>query len=87
MDSPHLQSLESETEGVMGHRSKGGDQSILNRWWLVDLLQKSDNLFQEKLRIYMGVSENGGTQNGSFIRENPIKMDDLGEPLFQETTI
>ena len=34
-----------------------------------------------------GFPEMGVPQNGWFIWENPIEMDDLGVPLFQETTI
>ena len=38
--------------------------------------------------LYMGVSKNRGTPKWMVkIMENPIKMDDLGVPLFSETPI
>ena len=38
-----------------------------------------------ELKITIGVSINGGTPKWMIYRENPIKIDDLGVPLFQET--
>ena len=41
-----------------------------------------------KLYLYMGVSKNRGTPKWMVkIMENPIKMEDLGVPLFSETSI
>ena len=54
-------------------------------WFGRDLaLQKSEAVTRTKIWWFPKI---GVPQNGWFIMENPIKMDDLGVPLFSETSI
>ena len=54
---------------------------------LQDLLQVLGRFLLVLVPWHMGVSKIRVPQNGWFIMEKPIKMDDLGVPLFLETSI
>ena len=41
----------------------------------------------DALSTYGRFHSHEGIQNGGFLMEDPIKMDDLSVPLFQETPI
>ena len=56
---------------------------IMAEFWEV-LSWISLNLHEDPMSTWM-FPKVGVPQNGWFIMENPIKMDDLGVPLFLET--
>ena len=71
-------------------------KAIETRWYGNSLADGRWGLLWEKFfcrnrslwqQFDVGVSKNRGTPNGWFMMENPIKMHDLGVPLFSETSM
>ena len=83
--SPRFSALQffwSSAEGRWASRSDIDWEGILSQGQTL-----SPRVVQELSQLIWGFPGMGVPQNGRVIMENPIKVDDLGVPLFQETSI
>ena len=77
-----------ETKHAFRKRPNGNLRRVSKDWGNFGRLINMNKIQKSLWKFYIGVSKNRGTPKWMVkIMENPVKMDDLGVPLFLETPI